>query len=167
MAHFKLLQHPLGKTKGSVLLSTVKYTHPPSSSSALPLSSQPAQELQSSPTAWRVRFTPGPVPGTPTLAVEPRLGKDAALEQHTHAVWIPSECHLLHAGIFILFFFFFLTSHRLQNSWQGNIYRQPNSQQFAFTCLCLQRILHCFLCLENWLCYQRKLLAAFCTIYLR
>lgn len=106
MAHFKLLQHPLGKTKGSVLLSTVKYTHPPSSSSALPLSSQPAQELQSSPTAWRVRFTPGPVPGTLTLAVEPRLGKDAALEQHTHAVWIPSECHLLHAGIFILFFFF-------------------------------------------------------------
>lgn len=129
MAHFKLLQHPLGKTKGSVLLSTVKYTHPPSSSSALPLSSQPAQELQSSPTAWRVRFTPGPVPGTPTLAVEPRLGKDAALEQHTHAVWIPSECHLLHAGIFILFFFFpdfpqaaeFLARQHLQATQQPAI----------------------------------------------
>lgn len=36
MAHFKLLQYPLRKTKGSVLLSTVKYTQPPSSTSALP-----------------------------------------------------------------------------------------------------------------------------------
>lgn len=186
MAHFKLLQHPLRKTKGSVLLSTVKYTHPPCSTSALPQSPQPdmCSSLTPEQPSWAMgraelhsRTCPtaqerGFLPGTPCLGwCKSHPGHGAQTRQGggssdaAHAVWIPSECYLLRAGIFILHFS--LTSHKLQNSWQGNVYREPISQQFASTCLCLQSILHCFHCLGNWLCYQRKLLAAFCTIYLR
>lgn len=113
-AHFKLLQHPLRKTKGSVLLSTVKYTHPPpSSTSALPQSSQPdtCSSLTPEQPSWtmeswergEVHSSASPIaqergflPGTrclrwsdvnPTLAMDPKLVKEeAALIQHTGCV---------------------------------------------------------------------------------
>lgn len=45
-AHLKLLPHPLRKTKGSVLLSTVKYTHIPQQHLCPALSSHPDNSLQ-------------------------------------------------------------------------------------------------------------------------
>lgn len=191
-AHFKLLQHPLRKTKGSVLLSTVKYTHPPQQH-LCPAPELPTRHLQfiNSRAAkldngilgegWGSlqcqSHSPGtrvppwhsvsevewckPYPGHGSQTCQGGGSSDTAHRVCGFPVSV--TCFML----VFSHIFFFLTSHKLQHSWQGNIYREPISQQFASTCLCLQSILHCFLCLENWLCYQRKLLATFCTIYLR
>lgn len=128
MAHFKLLQHPLGKTEGSVLLSQLNTHIPPAAPLPCPWAPTQPRNSRASPLpgGWG---SPQGQPQEPRLLQTcPNLAR-MQLWSSTHAVWIPSECHLLHAGIFIHLFFFpdfpqaaeFLARQHLQATQQPAI----------------------------------------------